>query len=220
MFVRVLPVPLLLVAACDSEVDFPGVTAVGNPGDAVVQARSGGGVTLLSGSAQLDALDVTRCPPEPVEVVTVDADIDLLGSMPFPAPPGVWCSAELTFGSALVLTGIEGAGEPGKGTFELVLDVPMVTVPLDRGHWVFEGDRLVFELGSGDWLSRMADVLEDGDHLVVDSAHPLHDLLAAAVADGSALYDDADQDGVLEPDERADPLGAGEQWEEDEDDDR
>lgn len=216
-------VPLALFAGgCDQEVTFPGVTAVGNPGDAKIASRSSGGVTLLSGSAILGGIDVTRCAPQDPADQEVGAEIDLLDAGPYDAPPGPWCALTVSFDSPLHYTGVDGNGEPGKGTFELDLDVPLVEIQVDSNRWITELDSLIIELGHRDWLERLADTLEDGDHLVLGPTDPNSADLAAKIATASALYEDLNHDGLLDAIERENPVGAGEDLEEgenEEDDD-
>jgi hypothetical protein len=206
--------PWLIVAAwwligCDPEVQFPGGTTTR------MQTRKVGGTTVLVGTGSLASFDVDRCAPTRDGSIAVGEVVDLLGSGPFGIPGGDWCVVEVVFDAPLHYEGIAGDGsDPGKGTFTLDLDVPRVSIPVVRDVYV-EGWAFVVELGHREWAeAEKLGGLEDGTHIDVDPASPLHDDLADAIAYGSAVYVDADEDGELDGAERTNPVGTGPEYEE------
>ncbi|MEZ4237549.1 MAG: hypothetical protein R3F59_15665 [Myxococcota bacterium] len=219
-----LVVVAALLAGCDTEIGWPGGTGVGNPGSTSVQSRLAGDVYIEEGFADLDQLEVVRCPPEDAQVTDIGREIDLLGDGPFAVAGGEWCTVALAFSSPLVYRGLsEPSSDPNKGSFELILDVGRIEMPAASGV-VVDGGAYVIELGRAHWLEKdRLGGLEDGTHVTVDETHPLYADLVDAIAFGSAVFRDADANGILDATERLTPLAAGPDWTSgggDDDDDR
>lgn len=208
-------IAMLLIAGCEPENQFPGATAVGNPGTTQLQTRQTHEPTLLSGSGVLVALDVRGCESDPPPV-QVEQEVDLLDGGPFTVPGGEWCSVGVVFDGPLLYTGIR---EPGlaDGTLELILDVGTVTIPLGSELFV-DTTAFVIELGHDDWLDEEFLGPLEGRHTVVDAAHPAYEEVVGSIRDGSALFVDRDRDGLVDDSERATPAGAGPEWSSGEDD--
>jgi hypothetical protein len=210
-------IALASLTGCDIETGWPGGTGVGNPGSTNLQTRKSDDVKLEQGASLLASLEVTRCPPADAEAAPVDRTVDLLDDGPFSLPGGEWCAVVARFDAPLAYAGRrdededEDEDEDGPGTFELLLDVPEVTMAAD-GPFV-DGGSFMLELGFEDWLApdRIGG-LEDGTHVVVDVSHPAHDSLAGSIASGSAILWDADDDGHISGDERKAPFAAGPDW--------
>jgi len=199
---------LWVAASCTSDVQFPGATGVGNPGSLKQVLAPGSEVTVTQAEVYTEAIEVRRCTEDPF-VVEINASVDLLGDTRSPADGGLWCSVEVSWRPPLVVSGAAENGEPGKGTLELELDIGQLSLVPTVQPFV-DKTALIIELGSPGWFGKESLGLEDGVHVLVEAGHPLHDAFALEVEIGSALYVDADADGVISAAERAaGPVAAG-----------
>lgn len=193
---------LWLALACSSERMWPGGTGVGNPGTTRLTMERTPALMLDEVSAPLGAWEVDRCDGT-VDTVDVGRQADLLAPEPDEVPGGEWCGLRAVFDGPLHLVGRAENGEPGKATVDLTLDlgeagVTIETLKVDGGSWILELHPPSKEAMDG---------LEDGTHLVVEPQDADHDALASAVASTAGLFEDLDEDGVLDAEERdAGPL--------------
>lgn len=164
-------------------------TAVGNPGDLEVEARSLDTTVALTGATlPLDAVTLVGCGWPGVDLAP-ERVLDALGDDPVGVPPGVWCGLRLVPAGPLVVEGATAAGT----LFHVEL---ALGVALDAALRV-DGDRWLLDLPlplDGPALDAL------GADVVLDAADPL----AAAWAEATvpALWEDLDQDGLLDPDDR------------------
>lgn len=102
--------------------------------------------------------------PRPVDLPLADLRVA--------PPPGAWTDLVLTLDGPLLIEGTTDQGDPVR--LQLALDT--LVIPLDDP----DADAVTLELSLPGWLSAAA---EGG--LDLAPGHPLHDALAAALADGA-----------------------------------
>jgi hypothetical protein len=196
---------LALVAGCLGG-PHGGGTGVGNPGTANLTTAVARHASISAGQGTLTAIELTRCSTGAVKSVSVDQALDLLASGPLDVNAGKWCDVSASFASPLTYSGVTETG----ATFELTLDVARVEIPLAKALEV-DGNSLVAELGYPGWVN--ASVLGNplaGQDVQVEPGSELHEILAARIAGGSALYDDDNDNGEVDDDERYEnELGEG-----------
>ncbi|MEQ1501860.1 MAG: hypothetical protein ABMB14_06500 [Myxococcota bacterium] len=201
---------IVVFVGCNPETGWPGGTGVGNPGTTKLQTNGAGPTTLDRGVGTLSTLTASRCTLADA-VAEIDAEVDLLGTAPYELGGGSWCTLTATFTGPLRFEGSTSSADPTRGTFELLLEVPAITIDLDAGFTI-DRDATVLELGHPGWIPPdLLGGLEDRTHTVVDAGSPAHDPLVSLLVDGSAVFVDADGDGALAADERH-PVGAGPSW--------
>ncbi|MCA9494180.1 MAG: hypothetical protein KC656_21330 [Myxococcales bacterium] len=194
---------LLLALACSSERMWPGGTGVGNPGTTRLTMERSSALTIDEASVPFAAWEVETCDGEIVSV-DVGRDADLMSPEPDELPGGEWCGLSALFDGPLHLVARAEKGEPGKATVDLLLDLGEAGVMLDAlevdgGSWILELHPPSKEAMHG---------LEDGTHLEVEPGDPDHDKLASAIATTAGLFEDLDENGVLDAQERDEgPLG-------------
>ncbi|MCB9683772.1 MAG: hypothetical protein H6735_01870 [Alphaproteobacteria bacterium] len=194
---------LLLALACSSERMWPGGTGVGNPGTTRLTMERSASLTIDEATVPLATWEVSFCDGER-ETVDVGREADLLAPEPDDLPGGEWCALTAVFDGPLHLAARAENGEPGKATIDLTLDlgeagVALETLKVDGGSWILELHPPSKEAMYG---------LEDGTHLVVEPGDADHDALANAVASTAGLFEDLDENGVLDDQERDEgPVG-------------
>ena len=193
--------PLLalpLLAACVGGDPDEG-TSVGNPGRFAMTVASGTGVTFSGGSVPVDEMMLSACGDDGEdESLVADDTIELGAEIDLPA--GAWCSLEMTLSEPLELDFAIDSVAGREYLLELDADALEVVPSGGAGFAVGEDQAFLLELGAPAWLDAEDLELDDEDNLVEDP-----DLLvdlATAVTDQSALFDDADADGDVDPEER------------------
>ena len=193
---------LIGLFACSSFEDVASGTIVGNPGDGMVGVAAGEGLSYTSATADIDGITLVSCSGaegrEPF-----GARLDLLDGGSLPLLEGAWCQLRLDV-SALQ---IAGDGPDGSS---FTLDLAPGEVALDSDGFIVVGDTYVLELAYPDWVTADALGLEADVHVEVGEDDALFEDLNAAVADGSGLFFDLDDDGAVSELEREEQqLAAG-----------
>jgi len=190
---RVLPL-LLLIGACYGEgpTGHSG-TAVGNPGKLGMGIPEPGDIVFARAEADVGDLLLLHC-GDGWEPVPVDRVVDLLdpeGAL-LSVPGGLWCQLDV------VLEGLSLSGETAGGTtFQIDLDPGQVAL---YGPFRVDGNQLLVLFPVDEALD--AEVLEDlGSEVVLPSDDPLAQQWASVLGEGAELWDDADRDGVADPDD-------------------
>jgi hypothetical protein len=165
-------------------------TAVGNPGDADVQARVADPDLVLDAvEVPVDAWFGETCDGE-VRVREVGRTLDGLepSRVPVPVPAAVYCAQALALDGPIVVRGVTSVGT----AFEVALAVDEVATD---GRIAIDGDHLLFELPLA--LDAAAlDALGEPE-VALPPDDPLALGWAAQVRDGAALWTDDDGDGLL-----------------------
>jgi hypothetical protein len=211
---RLLPLLVLVgLTACGAENGVRGGTSVGNPGEVASSMASATRGAHAFAAVDRAALQWVDCDGG-TQTVPIDGVLDLLAPTPQEAPAGTWCAVELVHDTPVVVQGGDASG-----TYALTLDVPVVHVefPTARGLEV-DGQRLVLEVGKPGWLDLDALGVVGGADVSVGVADPEHEALARALAFGSAVFVDNDEDGEVDDDERGEgSVGEGSEYEDDDD---
>lgn len=192
------PFAAALAAVLLSSYSLPGAASVliGNP-KLTVHVATANGLVFNQVKAAQAVPRADACDP-----IALDGGqpAQLLGrTVPLPA---LVCALGLEVGGTLT---IQGQGVAG-GTFSLVLSVSDLVDMLAQPEtlWIDGGPRAYhLELASADWVTAADLGLVQGQHVVVDDNHPLHDDLVAAIELDSLLLRDSDGDGVIDGSERA-----------------
>jgi hypothetical protein len=184
---------LLPLIACRPTEPVSG-TAVGNPNGMSAAGASGTGLTWTLGRLDLRGVSLEACTDGALRVVGVNDSLDLLAPRPLPLPEGDWCALAILGGSTVHLQGDAAEG----ATVSLSLELNDLRFEAD-----LEGSDLLVELGSPGWISADDLWLEPGEALVIGSTSEWHDYLAGDLVDQSALFVDADHDGLLSEAERS-----------------
>lgn len=194
---------LVLVAGCNSDQGWPGVTGVGNPGSASQRMANAGDMTIEHASVYTRSAEVADCTDETLQV-DIESDVDLLNGPAVVVPGGQWCGLTMNWEPPLR---VEGRDDEGR-TFLLELETedPFVAI---TPRFLMNQHALILEIGFHEWVEREDLDLHRLDHVEVDETHPLHDVLARKLADGSGLFVDANGNGDIDGVERAQPLGTG-----------
>ncbi|HHO54374.1 MAG TPA: hypothetical protein ENK18_26755 [Deltaproteobacteria bacterium] len=210
-----IPLIFALCGGCRSEHLFPGATGVGNPGKGTQQLARGGGLTLTDARVEVTSWLIDGCAGHS-ERLEIEQQIDLLEPASVDVPGGSWCGLSLILQPPLIIEGIAGGGEPGKGTFRLELQSEGAQLVLTP-PFLLDEHTLIFELGYPGWISETSLKLEDGVEIMIDEGHPRHDELIERLGEGSALYLDGDGDGRIDHSERDQALASGPLHRDDED---
>ncbi len=169
---RTLILAFMLTAGCMRAPDKG--TAIGNPGVLALTLADGeSGVEFVSGTAT--ATEIALIGGETTDVLGTDVGLDLMGTT-FQPELGDWASLTITFNGGVTLA---------TATLERTIAVDGIDVV---GAFSTES-ALLLEFGGTDWLKQNA--WETGPDSEVEQA-----LLHA-----TALYVDANADGVLDDDE-------------------
>lgn len=192
---------IALLIGCEPVPEHEGI-AVGNPPGAMRTVLAPGDeLTLDDAEVYVHGLLLEGCDLG-AEVVRVEDWVDLQGITEIGVPQGSWCAVTLGLGEPVSLS---GTGENG-GTFAFEANVGRVTV---LGRIDVEEDSrprdLVLELAQPGWISQDILGLQPATHLDLGD-NCLDDALCLrmwhALADGSAVYDDDDGEGDVDPEER------------------
>lgn len=193
----VLPVLVLGAVACEPRVPDEG-TFVGNPSSARVRVAPGDGLTYTELEMDVRQMALSSCDGTRSEAIEGIGVLELGSALDL--PEGDWCNLSLLIDGDIHMV---ATADPsvGTGTLDVTLTVEAVvlrsTAPVD-----FEDAAWVLELGSEDWLTAASIGLAD-ESVVITPSDPNHPMLAGAVAGGSKLYEDADRDGEVGEEERA-----------------
>jgi hypothetical protein len=183
----------LLLACRPGETDLG--TSVGNPGQTSMSVAPTDGLAVRAGTLPAEELVTISCEGER-KTTPIGRTLLLNGTDQIEVPPGTWCGVELRLNGNLRLDGIGDSGGP------MSLELELASVQLSSPGLSVDGQALVLELGSPGWLDRLVPALEGGSSVGIGPTDPEHDALAAAVADGSGLYEDANASGQVEDEER------------------
>jgi len=195
---------LALLIGCSEPIDtvHDGI-GVGNPPGATMRFALGPGAELAFDDATIgvSTLFLESCDGA-VAAIPVDAFVGLQGNTPIDVPYGTFCLVAFTLGRAVRLS---GTGDNG-GTFEFTADIGRVLmygeVHVPRAP---AGRDLVLELAYPDWVSQDILGLQPATHREIGPAcadDPACVRMRRALADQSAIYDDAGADGQVEESER------------------
>ncbi len=183
---------LLPLIACRPTEPVSG-TAGGNPNGMSAAAAAGTDLTWTAARLDLRGLFLEDCTDDAMRVTAVDASLDLLSPSPLALPEGDWCALAILGGSTVTLVG--DAAEGATISLSLRLDDLRFEADLDQSG-------LLVGLGSSGWLDASDLWLEPGEALTIGPNSEWHDYLASDLADQSALFVDADRDGLLSEAER------------------
>jgi hypothetical protein len=189
---------LIVMMACTAPGESGSdATSVGNPGKMTARSAQGKDAEYSDGTFESESLVLSACDDDEDTWVELNQTLDLVNGSTLALPAGEWCGLELSGQPPLVLQGSLDDGTP----FTLTLQIDAIHLGLSEGFTV-DDDAFVLELAAPGWFD--AETLREGaDRLVeIDDGHELHDRLAAAIARGSALYRDSDDDGEVAEDER------------------
>lgn len=181
-------------------------TVVGNPGDSLVSTASSEGITWTRGSAEGITIELFPCPDgSTVEVFGLaetddDQEFDVLGQQAIALPGGEWCEAF----AELDVVELEGSLVSGD-TLEVVLEGVEVDLAAasDASGLTIDGQQLILELAYPDWLADIALPPADAGVVRFDSGTAHYDTTLDRLFDGSALFEDADDDGTISDNERS-----------------
>jgi len=221
----------LLLANCSDGGVSQG-TGVGNPGSITLAIGSAQGLSFEGVQVQVSSLAMLGCEGNPDSPSAAGELATATGSS-LEVAGGTWCGVSLDMATELVITAVvtgtvpdgddddsaddaddhgdddsaadddtddddddddELLGEP----VELRLRIETVASQVGQPFTV-DGSALLYELGEPGWLT-LPEL--DGD-LLITEADALHDVLVARLLDSSALFLDADGDGILSETERA-----------------
>ena len=183
-------------------------TAVGNPGSSgsldVVVTDAAEGLSLDVADAAIDGVSLLDC--EGGEVwVEVDQVLDALpGSADgFAIDGGSWCGLVLSYSTELDPLFFEGSTSGGT-RFHVALDLGPLTL---QDRFSVDGDALLLQISLDGALD--PDALEAaGEEVEIGAEDAQAQAWAGAVAEGSQLWVDLDEDVAIGPDdERADSQG-------------
>jgi len=181
---------LLSAVGCRSE-PLRGGTAVGNPSIFSARVAPPEAVTVDAARIAVATLTATPCGGQAQTLVEA-GPVDLLAAQTW-SVGGALCAIDLQPAAPLELSG--GSGD---ARVQLALTLPRV----QRGLSAAPTGALVFELGAPGWTSAAALGLSAGAVVQIDAADPRHDGLVDALIRLSAVYEDRDEDGEVDDDER------------------
>ena len=189
---------LLSILACKSDIGFDG-TLVGNPGRGVASPAENENMRYTTGMGQLRSIEYAQNQStfndEDIQEEDLDLAINLLNSRStFPIRAGNWGGIRMNFDSISI------TGE-GDIAFQLELNDVALTLVSDEAAFSFSDSEAYFvEIGQRNWLTN-EQLLDVGEE-IIDEEHPLFSEIRGKLANGSGIYIDDDQDGLLSDDER------------------
>jgi hypothetical protein len=173
-------------------------TIVGNPGDGMTTAARTAfriAPTRLAPASRirmhLTGVKLTTCEGT-VHERPLDVTVDASQERSWPLTPGKWCSLDLYVQPPVVVR------QPAVTGFALdaELDVDGIHLESEDGFGLYSGDAYVLELGQPQWLDVIREVATDGG-AVVRPGDAVHDRIAHALSNGSALFEQGADDAVL-----------------------
>jgi|GEM_PF-1444387 len=176
--------------------------AVGNPGVMALTLADSEDFTVTEAALPVAWVGFASCEGAD-RIATLGGTQDFVaGPLLVEAPAGSWCGVVVRFSgeAAFAATWDDGVSTGTLGG--ALTQVELGFQPIDGPLVVDEDTALVLELGSPGWLDAAALGLEDGEDVVLDAEAPEHAVLVAALADESAVFDDPDGSGELDPPER------------------
>ncbi len=194
-----------LLVACTTPDDTHDGTAVGNPG--VVAFALGETVDMDVDFAEASAgwVGVRACGTDEEQAIQrEDPMIPLDEQIAFELPLGTWCTLMLD-DLQVYLEGHHGDAEPpdgGEFMIGLNLGATQVNAGTFDGFTVSADQGFVFELGSPGWVAAEDIGLDPDNEVAIDDQAPLHEPVALAMLDRSALYSDPNTDSVVSEEER------------------
>lgn len=194
-----------LLAACTDPDEVHDGTAVGNPG--VVAFALGETVDMDVGAAEASAawVGLRACGADEEQAIErEDAMVPLNGEVAFELPLGTWCS--LLLDDLQVYAEGHHVASPAEdeGVFiiALTLGPTMVNAGTFDGFTVTEDQAFVLELGAPGWVSAEGIGLDPDNEVIIEDDSPLHEPVALAMLETTALYDDPNTDSVVSEPER------------------
>lgn len=194
-----------LLAGCTNPDDVHDGTAVGNPG--VVAFALGETLEMDVEFAEASAgwVGVRACGSDEEQAIEREEPmIPLDGDVAFDLPVGTWCTLMLD-GLQVYLEGHHGDAEPqDNGVFMIGLNLGPTEVNAGTfdGFSVAADQAFVLELGAPGWVAAEDIALDPDNEVVIDDQSPLHEPVALAMLETTALYSDPDTDSVVSEDER------------------
>ncbi len=175
-------------------------TYVGNPSKHQIRLAPIVGLEVLEAATESMSVQYLAC-GEGLAVIVDEDEVDLLGRRAFEVPPGRWCAVVVDVEAPIVVTMGSIREE-----LRLVVEVqPSTSFTLWADQPIeIDGQPLVLELGAPGWLdTEELDVDEEEARYPAESE--VSRLLAAEISATSALFEDLDNSGTLEPAERDEP---------------
>lgn len=197
MHTRLL-LPCLALAACGP--DPWSVPVPPNPGTMRLQLASDDGAAVTTATAVLDEIRMDHCEGAGSRTM-VRALVSVETTAPYLVDGGWWCGVDIAFTDAfLVSATVDGL------PVDLELEVGDLAMPIDPKMWV-DGLPMILQLGPDGWLSGAVSPTEA---TTIGPGDPEHDVLVELLEQQSAVWIDADADGVLDDEEiEGGPLGTG-----------
>jgi hypothetical protein len=200
---------LLLIVAplggCTNPDDVHDGTAVGNPGVVAFALGETVDMDVEAGEAVAGWVGVKACGSDEEQAIErEDPMIPLDGEIAFELPIGAWCTLTLD-DLQIYFEGRHGDAEgPDDGAFMIGLNLGPTEVnaaTLD-GFTVSADQAFVLELGAPGWLAAEDIGLDPNNEAIVDEMSPLHEQVALAMLETTALYPDPNTDSVVSEEER------------------
>ncbi len=164
----------LLLTGCIPDPDQG--TAVGNPTILALRLSDGDGVDFTEATATADYVRLTN--PEDLEILAEDKTVNLIAETSIYSPVGDWTGLTLQFAGGITLS-----------TAELSRDIPVDRLAVVG---VFStATPLILQLGGSQWID--PETWEEGE------AGDIAELFSW----GTALYEDADGDTLLDAEEES-----------------
>ena len=196
---------VLALVACTSPDTTHDGTAVGNPGVVAFALGEPDDIAVELAEGGAAGIGVSACGSDQREGVTWEGPwIPLDGDIVLELPLGTWCTVHLDGLEVFVAGAHVDSQAEDEGLFEVSLALGDVQIhaPGWDGFAVAADDAFVLELGGPGWLGPDAIGLTAGNEVLVEEQDALHDAVAAALVEPSALYRDPDTDGLLSEAER------------------
>ncbi len=201
---RVLAFLLVVTSlgGCTNPDDVHDGTAVGNPG--VVAFALGETVNMDVEFAEASAgwVGVRGCGVDEEQAIErEEPTIPLDGEVAFELPLGTWCTLMLD-DLQVYFEGHHGDAEDGEFMIGLNLGAIQVNAGSFDGFTVGADQGFVLELGSPGWVAAEDIGLEPNNEVAIDDQSPLHEPVALAMLETTALYADPNTDSVVSEEER------------------
>ncbi|MEL6343262.1 MAG: hypothetical protein AAFV53_08995 [Myxococcota bacterium] len=179
-----------LLAGCGPEHRVEGI-AVGNPGTFKPKTAVAARIAFNSASGGFSTVDLLDCDGGSRRIAE-RVILQLLGASSLSLPPGEWCALRLVAEEPMVFS-LEGTSG---GSAQLTLAVQSLSLTNDTG-FVIDGQSLLLEVGSPDWLDEATLGIEGGDDVEIKPDDTQHDFLVDVIETESSLFEDVDGDGLI-----------------------
>ncbi|MCB9689705.1 MAG: hypothetical protein H6738_03510 [Alphaproteobacteria bacterium] len=131
----------------------------------------------------------------------VRALVSIETTAPYFVDGGWWCGLDAAFQDTFVLSALVDGVQ-----VDAEVEVADLHIPIDPEMWV-DGLPLILQIGPTGWLS---DTISPTEATTIGPGDPEHAVLVELFEQQSALWIDADADGVLDEDElQSGPLATG-----------